>query len=93
MPDTLTFSIQVPTGMKSIILLDFALYLGYQTNIPHDPMNPNGPTDPNPETEAQFAKRMIAEFIKNSVKSYRAELAAEIARKSKIEEVNGITIT
>ena len=43
---------------------------------------------PNPETKAQFAKRMIKVYIINCVKAWEANQAAEIARLAAIEDVD-----
>jgi hypothetical protein len=64
----------------------FAAAYGYQDNIP----NPNPaaalltPTIPNPETRAQFMRRQIMEFIRNTVKSVEVATAAETARATEL---------
>lgn len=58
------------------ILAAFAAIYGYQEYL--DP-----PTNqvPNTETKAQFAKRMLVVYVKDVVRSYESQIAAEVARK------------
>ena len=69
----------VPDDKKVEIIDDFCTYHSYPELI-------NG--KPNKETKAQFLNRKIAEFIKDSVKSLRANTQADIARTQQIAEVN-----
>ena len=69
----------VPDDKKAEIINDFCTYHSYPELIKGIP---------NKETKAQFLNRKIAEFIKDSVKSLRANTQADIARTQQIAEVN-----
>jgi hypothetical protein len=61
----------------------FAASYAYQATI-------NG--QPNPESKAQFTKRKIAEYVKDVVRAYEANKAAEDARVAALSG-NELTIT
>ena len=85
---TLNLNVTVPDAQATDILNDFCVYQGYKSIIKDD----QGNEIPNPQTKAQFAKAVIANFVKESIKSYRANASAEIARLAKITEVEAISI-
>lgn len=43
---------------------------------------------PGSETKAQFAKRMVIDFVKSAVRRYESYSAAEAARQQAIDKVN-----
>lgn len=51
-----------------------------------------GQSSANPETKQQFARRKVAEFIKEVVRSQEAQVAAEAARQASIAEANSLNI-
>jgi len=87
----LKLEVNIPDDKVTGVLADFVHYHGYQDKISTIVDNEEVQVD-NPQTKAQFAKTKVAEFIKNSVKSYRANISAEEARIAKIEEVEAISI-
>jgi nucleoid-associated protein YgaU len=64
---------------------------GYQDMI-EDPENP-GQMIPNPETKAQFAKRMAQRWVKECIKAWEATQAAEQARQDALEDAEQVEIT
>ena len=77
----LNLSITVPTAQASSILQDFCDYHSYKSLI-------NGKE--NPETQAQFAKRKVIEFVKGSVLAQRAKVGTDTAIKASTDEVGAI---
>lgn len=65
------FQWTVPDGTLNSIVIDFCAAHGYTATIADD----LGGSMPNPEPRPQFMKRMMKEFIANSVRSYRAAQA------------------
>lgn len=86
---TLQLNLTVPDAQATAILNDFCAYHGYQATL----VDENGVETANPQTRALFAKAKVAEFVKNSVKSYRANAEAELARQAQIAEVDAISIS
>ena len=76
---TINLTITVPDEHAAAILNDFCTYHGYVDN--------------SPLTKLQFAKSVIAKFVKKSVREQRSIAAAEAARAAKIAEVEGLVIT
>lgn len=76
---TLTLSVTVPDAHAAAILADFCAYHGY--------------VEGEGQTKAQFAKSVIAKFVKKSVMQQRSIAAAEAARAAQIDEVNALVIT
>lgn len=84
-------SISIDTGsaaQTNRIVDAFCAVYNYQTTIPD-----NGGTIPNPENKNQFAKRMLARYVKDVVKGYEANLAAEAARVTAADAVEALPIT
>lgn len=81
----------IPTAHTTRIIDGVCYEHHYQAEVP-DPDNPEK-VIPNPETKAQFAKKMIVQWVKNCVKSYEGVQAAHAARDEKIAEVEAINIT
>lgn len=76
---TLSLSVTVPDAHAAAILADFCAYHGY--------VGGEG------QTKAQFAKSVIARFVKECVKAQRASAAAEAARAAQVAEVDALVIT
>jgi hypothetical protein len=70
---TISFTIQ--DAQMPRIITAFKSNFGYQEFLPDG-------TTPNPETGAQFTKRMINEMIKGEVRNYEAGIAARQAAAS-----------
>lgn len=81
----ITFTITVPTDKKTQILNDFCAHEGYQATLEDGTANP--------ETKAEFARKRVLNYIKQSVISYRAQKSAEEARIASIQEVEAISFT
>ena len=71
-----TITLTIPDAQITRVVDAFATAYGYQANIP----NPDGAPLPNPETRPQFMRRQIMVFIKRTVQSTEAVVAAEAAR-------------
>jgi hypothetical protein len=80
----LSLNITVPTAQASSILQDFCDYHSYKSLI-------DGKA--NPETQAQFAKRKVIEFVKGSVIAQRAKVSTDTARQTSIDEVSAIVFS
>lgn len=63
---------------------------GYQDEI-EDPET--GEAIPNPETKAQFAKRMARQWVKECIIAWEATQAAEQARQDAIADAEQVEIT
>jgi len=85
---TLSLSVTVPSSAE---VNDFVAYHGWTAQIP-DPNNPGQMID-NPETKAQFSKRMVIRFIRSSIKAKRANDAAETARLAQIALAEALEMT
>jgi hypothetical protein len=75
---TLTFSFDTGTVPISTILDAFGTQYGYRATVP-DPANPLL-TVTNPETQAQFARRMVKQYIVDVVKGAQTNAAINTAR-------------
>lgn len=80
-----SISITIPDAVANRVTNGLAGQYNYQATIPAP--NPLDPPVPNPETKAQFAKRMVAKFIKDSVKAFEATQAAGTARDTAAADV------
>lgn len=74
---TITFNL--PDGQEDALILEFATFHGW--------------TSDNGFTTAAWAKKVLAEVIKESIKNYRVGTAVGIARTQKETEVNALVIT
>lgn len=74
-----TLNIDVPDARLSLVIGAFTDYHGY------DPES--GLTRP------QFAKQVVAQFIKDSVRAHRANQDADAARAASIADTDAIAIT
>lgn len=79
-----TISLDIGTNANRIANA-FAIAYGYQDQVP-DPANP-GAMIPNPETKAQFTKKKVADFIRNTVIAVESEKAATDARVASSQAV------
>lgn len=77
-----SIQIQIPDGVAARVTNGLAGQYGYQATIPAP--NPTDPPVPNPENKAQFARRMVRNFIHDSVKSYEASQASNAARNAAV---------
>lgn len=65
-----TMTLTVPDPIVQDVVDAFADAYGYQAEIDDG----EGNQIPNPETDIQFAKRMIREYVKNVYKGHQAKL-------------------
>jgi hypothetical protein len=79
--------INIPDAQKDRIIQAFCSQYGY------DPYLYGNPSLPNPETRPQFAKRMLAQVIKDTVRTWEANEAQRIAREASIIETDKLIIT
>ena len=66
-----TVSFTNPDAVMPRVMDAFAAVYGYSSTLP------NG--DANPETEAQFARRMVREYVRNVLAASEAVVAGETA--------------
>lgn len=71
----LTFTFTVPDGDRNRVLNAFARKYGYSDTVPDG----NGGQVANPESRAQFSKRIVAEFIKGVVRDSEVDQASRDA--------------
>ncbi len=76
-------SITIPDPVVARVRTAFTNTYGYQATIP-DPSNP-GQTIPNPETASAFMRRMLMNFVKDTVKGYEASQAVRTARQTAVD--------
>ncbi len=76
-----SISVTIPNPVLSRILDAFAA----EYNRPDTVLNEQGEQVSNPESEADFAKRKVMEYIKSVTKSYEAKAAAETARQAALD--------
>lgn len=74
--------VTVPDPVDARVLDGVAGQYKYQATI----KDAGGATIPNPETKAQFVKRVIRGFVKQSVVAYEAGVAAETARQNAVDQ-------
>jgi len=77
-------TITIPDEIAPRVIDGVAGQHGYQETV----LDEEGNEIPNPETKAQFAKRVILEGVKNAVLSWEAVQAAEAARTAAIDLAN-----
>lgn len=81
-----TISITIPDGVAARVTNGLAGQYGYKAIIPAP--NPTDPPVPNPESKAQFARRMVRQFIHESVRAYEASQASNTARDAAVVDAN-----
>jgi hypothetical protein len=74
-------TLQYPDAQAQRIVEAFSNTYGWQAQI----TNPDGTTTNNPETKAQFTKRQIGNFIKQTVMAWEATKAASDARDAAMQ--------
>jgi hypothetical protein len=79
--------VDAPAAQRARILTGFTNAYAYQPTIEQ----PDGTTVQNPQTRAQFFKHKLAEFVRETVKSYEAGQAAEAARLAAAQSVDSET--
>ena len=72
-----TISFQIPDAALPRVVSAFAAAYGYQDLVGDPPVQ-------NPETRAQFMRRCIMEFVRNTVQAVEVNVAAETARATEI---------
>lgn len=80
-----TIQIEVPDEIVPRALDAICKVYGYQATLEGG--------SPNPETRAAFAKRQLANWVKNAIKTVEAARAGDEARAAKAAEIDGIAIT
>lgn len=85
-------SINIPDTVAVRVRDAFCSSYGYQDQIANpdfDPSQPESSTNPgmiaNPESKAEFTKGQVIRYIKEVVKGYESQQAAEQARESAAE--------
>ena len=66
-----TVSFTIPDAVMPRVTDAFVAVYGYSSTLP------NG--DPNPETQVQFARRMVREYVRNVLAAFEAGSAGETA--------------
>ena len=75
-----TLSVTIPDAQATRVVNGMAGQYGYEDFLVNAE---TGQADiPNPESKQAFVKRMVKEFIKNSVVAYEASQAGETAREA-----------
>lgn len=69
-----TISFTLSNADAQLVQDAFTITYGYVPTLPDG--------SANPESEAQFTKRQIQEFIKQVVRAYRVNVAVEAARQA-----------
>lgn len=81
-----TFTFTIPDAALTRVVNAFALQHDYQSQVPnpaYDPLDEQSEQFiANPETKAEFMKRKIREFVKNSVSAAETKAALDAARSS-----------
>lgn len=82
-----TISIDIPDAVQPRVLDAFAAVYGRQDEIP----DPNDGTKmiSNPETKAQFARRMLKQHLREVLTAHEASAEAEAARTAKASQIAG----
>jgi hypothetical protein len=88
-----TISINIPDAVQPRVLDAFAATYGRPEEIPDPNHTPTGPGDvvmiPNPETKAQFAKKMLQQHVREVLTAHEASAEAEAARQAKADQIAG----
>lgn len=75
----------IPDAVLGRVINAIAGYYGYAEKLSHPLF---GNQEPNPETKAQFAKRMLRRHLKGLVRAWESELAAKAAGDTAGEAVD-----
>lgn len=84
-----TWTITIPDAHAQRVIDAFAVQYNYQETLEDEEGEPYA----NPESEAEFAKRHVREYIKDVLKAAEATAASEDARLTAIADVEGVEIT
>ena len=83
----LTFEFEVSAENKTRIIDGIAFQCGYTDQVEVDEEMVD-----NPESKAAFCKRMAKSWVRDNVRAWEANQAADTARDDKIAEVDAISI-
>jgi hypothetical protein len=86
---TVNLSLEIPDEQVQAIVKDYTDFHGYQEVLVDD----EGNETPNPQSRVAFAKQCVIDHIKNSVKTRRARVAAQIAQDQALKEVEATEIS
>lgn len=88
-----TISLNIPNGAPTQAVLDaFTGTYDYQPMLP-DPNDPTGTlTITNPETPAAFSKRMIADYVKDTVKKWQIRKAQQAAAVNTAAQIDASVV-
>ena len=75
-------TVNIPDALQGRVVEALARLNGYQDEIVQ-----NGVTIPNPVSKAQFARQVVINYIKETVKAYEADQAQNSALKSARDKV------
>jgi hypothetical protein len=81
-----TITLTIPDVLLPRVVAGMCGRFNYQDKV-DDPANP-GSHIPNPETKAVFCKRMIRQFVKQSVLQWEAEQAYNTTHNTGEKEVD-----
>lgn len=84
-------TITIPDAQANRVMDAVAGSYGYQATIP-DPADPSRQI-PNPQGKSAFAKQVVANFLKEVVTAYEANIAADQARQQAISAAGSVSIT
>ncbi len=70
-----TLTVDIPAPIATDVLFHFTNGTGYQTTV----RDVDGSQIPNPETRAQYAKRMLLEFVKRTAQQQRRNEVVRVA--------------
>ena len=79
--------VDAPAAQRTRILDAFTAAYNYQPTV----RNAQGVDIPNPQTRAQFMKQKLAEYVRETVKTYEATAAADTARTAAAKKVDDET--
>lgn len=85
-----TITISDDAGNANALIADFAAATGWTATIPN-PMNPSEEI-PNPQTRGQWSKGKIQDYVKNVIRSYRAQVKAKAALKKELTDTDAVII-
>lgn len=69
----------IPDGQAERVLTAFSEHFGYQATIDGQP---------NPQTQAQFARDQVKAWIRETVKSHEVNAATDQAREAAVAEAD-----
>ena len=87
-----TISFTIPDAQLTRVVNALCVTYGYQDTMGYTGTPPDLVPVPNPETKGQFAKRMIAEHIKNCVKQVEGGAATLQAQQTTNSAIDALGI-